>query len=140
MPGKAGDMRSLSLAVSAEGILPSNRDYHRFKGSLTTPPCSALFGRRLVVGQELGYFSWVILLYAVLSLTLIRILPVFFSFTGLRANTGGKLFIGWLGHRGLASIVFAVIVMNANEKKQEKKDIKMGNIGFFDTVKSEHVL
>ena len=41
-------------------------------------------------------------------------LPVFFSLTGLRTNTEGKLFIGWFGPRGLASVVFAVIVLNAN--------------------------
>lgn len=40
MPGKAGGKRSLSAGVSAEGILPSNRDCYRFNGSLTTPPCS----------------------------------------------------------------------------------------------------
>ncbi len=67
-----------------------------------------------VVSRAMGNFSWVILLYAFLSLTLIRMLPVFFSLTGLRVNTEGKLFIGWFGPRGLASIVFAVIVVNAN--------------------------
>ncbi len=41
-------------------------------------------------------------------------LPVFVSLTGLRVNTEGKLFIGWFGPRGLGSIVFAVIVVNAN--------------------------
>jgi len=67
-----------------------------------------------VVGQYVMNFSWVILLYAILSLTLIRMMPVFFVLTGLRVNTEGKLFIGWFGPRGLASIVFAVIVLNAN--------------------------
>ena len=67
-----------------------------------------------VVSRAMGNFSWVILLYAFLSLTLIRMLPVFFSLTGLRVNAEGKLFIGWFGPRGLASIVFAVIVVNAN--------------------------
>jgi NhaP-type Na+/H+ or K+/H+ antiporter len=41
-------------------------------------------------------------------------LPVFFALTGLRANSESKLFVGWFGPRGLASIVFAVIVVNAN--------------------------
>ena len=67
-----------------------------------------------VVSKAIGNFSWIVVLYAILSLTLIRMLPVFFSLTGLRVNTEGKLFIGWFGPRGLASIVFAVIVMNAN--------------------------
>ncbi|MBW2721661.1 MAG: cation:proton antiporter, partial [Deltaproteobacteria bacterium] len=67
-----------------------------------------------VVGQAVGHFSWLILLYAVLSLTLIRILPVFLVLTGLGVTTEGKLFMGWFGPRGLASIVFGVIVVNAN--------------------------
>jgi NhaP-type Na+/H+ or K+/H+ antiporter len=67
-----------------------------------------------VVSKAIGNFSWIVVLYAILSLTLIRMLPVFFSLSGLQANTEGKLFIGWFGPRGLASIVFAVIVVNAN--------------------------
>ncbi len=66
-----------------------------------------------VVGQALGYFSWNILLYSLLSLTVIRMVPVFLSLTGSGIDTEGKLFIGWFGPRGLASIVFAVIVVNS---------------------------
>jgi NhaP-type Na+/H+ or K+/H+ antiporter len=66
-----------------------------------------------VVGQALGNFSWMILLYSVLSLTVIRMLPVFLSLAGSGIDTEGKLFIGWFGPRGLASIVFAVIVTNS---------------------------
>ena len=66
-----------------------------------------------VVGHAMGYFTWPILLYAVLSLTVIRMLPVFLALTGSPISTKGKLFIGWFGPRGLASIVFAVIVLNS---------------------------
>jgi NhaP-type Na+/H+ or K+/H+ antiporter len=67
-----------------------------------------------VVGQALGYFSWLDLFYAVLSLTVIRMLPVFLVLTGMGVSTEGKLFMGWFGPRGLASIVFGVIVVNAH--------------------------
>ena len=66
-----------------------------------------------VVGQAIGHFSWTILLYAALSLTVIRMLPVFLVLTGSGIKTEGKLFIGWFGPRGLASIVFAVIVLDS---------------------------
>ena len=66
-----------------------------------------------VVGQALGNFTWNILLYSFLSLTVIRMLPVFLCLTGSGIDTEGKLFIGWFGPRGLASIVFAVMVVNS---------------------------
>lgn len=64
----------------------------------------------VVIGRVIDYVTWQIVLYAVLSLTLIRMLPVFVALAGLGMRTGEKLFIGWFGPRGLASIVFAVIV------------------------------
>ena len=67
-----------------------------------------------VVGQTYEYFNWQVVLYSVLSLTLIRMLPVFLSLTGTGETTNSKLFLGWFGPRGLASIVFAIIVLNAD--------------------------
>lgn len=67
-----------------------------------------------VVGQVLNNFSWMVLAYAVLSLTVIRMLPVFLCLAGSAVDTEGKLFIGWFGPRGLASIVFAVIVIESD--------------------------
>src|SRR5829696_7363402 len=54
-------------------------------------------------------WSWQILLYAVLSLTVIRMLPVAISLLGARIDWRTVAFIGWFGPRGLASIVFALI-------------------------------
>jgi NhaP-type Na+/H+ or K+/H+ antiporter len=67
-----------------------------------------------VVGQSVHYFSWQIVLYAVLSLTIARMVPVFLVLAGMNLRTDEKLFMGWFGPRGLASIVFAVIVLNKN--------------------------
>jgi NhaP-type Na+/H+ or K+/H+ antiporter len=65
-----------------------------------------------VIGQSIQQFTWQMLVYALLSLTVIRMLPVFLSLTGTGESTASKLFLGWFGPRGLASIVFAIIVLN----------------------------
>jgi carbonic anhydrase len=40
MPAKAGEKTALPAGLSAAQLLPADRDYYRFNGSLTTPPCS----------------------------------------------------------------------------------------------------
>lgn len=66
-----------------------------------------------VIGQAWSSFNITILGYSLLSLTVIRMVPVFISLTGSGVGTEGKLFIGWFGPRGLASIVFAVLVIES---------------------------
>jgi NhaP-type Na+/H+ or K+/H+ antiporter len=65
-----------------------------------------------VIGHLSEYINWMAFLYALLSLTVIRMLPVFLSLAGLGMDAKSKLFIGWFGPRGLASIVFGIIVLN----------------------------
>jgi NhaP-type Na+/H+ or K+/H+ antiporter len=69
-----------------------------------------LFGA-ILLGPALGELSWELALYAVLSLTIARMLPVAIAMMGTRARVPTLGFLGWFGPRGLASIVFAVIVI-----------------------------
>jgi sodium/hydrogen antiporter len=55
--------------------------------------------------------SWEVALYALLSLTLIRMLPVALSLYGTHLRGVSVLFAGWFGPRGLASIVLGLIVV-----------------------------
>ena len=67
-----------------------------------------------VIGQQIDLFTWEVVVYAVLSLTVIRVLPIFLSLTGSGESVSSRLFLGWFGPRGLASIVFAIIVINTD--------------------------
>ncbi len=72
-----------------------------------------LFGSA-VLGQVFELFTWQVVVYALLSLTVVRMLPVFFCLSGTGEDIRSRLFLGWFGPRGLASIVFAIIVLNKN--------------------------
>ncbi len=70
-----------------------------------------LFGA-VAIAPCLNRLNWPVLLYSVLSLTLIRMLPVYLCLVGTGVGTLGRLFIGWFGPRGLASIVFGIIILD----------------------------
>ncbi len=64
-----------------------------------------------VLDRYVGQITWQTFAYAILSLTVIRMLPVYLVLAGTGLSVGDKLFMGWFGPRGLASIVFGVIVL-----------------------------
>ena len=72
-----------------------------------------IFGA-VVIGRIVAGVTWEIVLYAVLSLTVVRMLPIYLSLAGAGESMSRKLFLGWFGPRGLASIVFAIMVINEN--------------------------
>jgi NhaP-type Na+/H+ or K+/H+ antiporter len=78
-----------------------------------------LFGA-IVIAPALNMFSWEVVVYSLLSLTVIRVVPVFLSLAGSGESVSSRLFLGWFGPRGLASIVFAIIVINAEVPGAEK--------------------
>jgi NhaP-type Na+/H+ or K+/H+ antiporter len=57
--------------------------------------------------------TWQEAVYALLSLTVVRMLPVAIATLGTRSSPATVAYLGWFGPRGLASIVFAVIVTDA---------------------------
>jgi NhaP-type Na+/H+ or K+/H+ antiporter len=65
----------------------------------------------VLLGPALEHLTWGIVCYAVLSLTLVRMMPVAVAMIGSGARSPTVGFLGWFGPRGLASIVFAVIVV-----------------------------
>ena len=71
-----------------------------------------MFGSAVVAGI-IGLVTWQIMVYALLSLTVVRVLPIVLSLTGTASTSQDRLFLGWFGPRGLASIVFVIIVLDS---------------------------
>jgi NhaP-type Na+/H+ or K+/H+ antiporter len=67
----------------------------------------------VVVGSVWSQITVDAVVYAVLSLTLVRMVPVAIAMLGSHARAPTVLFLGWFGPRGLASIVFGVVIVEA---------------------------
>jgi len=87
-----------SLIVSAESV-----------GEVMAMLAWVLFGLMLVP-LAMPFIGGSEVLYAVLSLTVIRVLPILLSLQGTRERLQSKLFLAWFGPRGLASLAFATLV------------------------------
>ncbi len=87
-------------------------------GDLLDGVTFVLFGA-VLLGPALEALSWGIALYAALSLVAIRPLGVAIAMLGSGARAPTVAFLGWFGPRGLASIVFAVIVLEESQLAHE---------------------
>ena len=79
-------------------------------GELLNAVTFLLFGA-VLLGPALGELDWPIALYAVASLTLVRMVPVALAMVGTGMRRVTVVFLGWFGPRGLASIVFVLILL-----------------------------
>ena len=86
-----------------------------------------LFG--VFASDALGHADAPIVAYAVLSLTLIRMLPVAVALIGLGLRPATLGFLGWFGPRGLASIILALVVVEDAEVLQGIDQIFVGDDG-----------
>jgi NhaP-type Na+/H+ or K+/H+ antiporter len=55
--------------------------------------------------------TWQMVLYAILSLTVVRMVPVLAALTGARLDWATSILVAWFGPRGLASVVFALLAL-----------------------------
>jgi NhaP-type Na+/H+ or K+/H+ antiporter len=69
----------------------------------------------LLLPEGLEHVNLTIVLYAVLSLTVIRMVPITLSLVGAGLGSTTKLFLGWFGPRGLASILFVLLILEESE-------------------------
>ena len=89
-----------------ERLLP----YVEETGALVSLLVWLAFGAIAVVPAFEG-LTWQTVLYAVLSLTVIRMAPVALALAGRKLGRAAVAFVGWFGPRGLASVVFALLAL-----------------------------
>jgi NhaP-type Na+/H+ or K+/H+ antiporter len=89
-------------------------EFMETEGELLMLATFLLFGAALLP-EGLAHVNGRVLLYAMLSLTAIRMVPIALSLlgTGIRLPTYG--FLGWFGPRGLASILFVLLILEEAE-------------------------
>ena len=79
-------------------------------GAVLAAVTFVVFGA-VLLGPAIGDLTWQIGVYAVLSLTLVRMIPVALAMLGTGASRPTVGFLGWFGPRGAASIVFALLLL-----------------------------
>ena len=79
------------------------------QGSLLSIGVWVAFGLTLAGRLLTDLWDPAAIAYAVLSLTVVRLLPVGIALLGMRFSRSTVLFVGWFGPRGLASIVFLIV-------------------------------
>ena len=95
-------------------------DFTEDEGKLLTAITFITFGA-VLIGPRLEELTWQIAVYAVLSLTVVRIIPTMLSLIGTGTSFETRLFAGWFGPRGLASILFALVVLEEHNAPQTEQ-------------------
>lgn len=92
-----------------------------------------VFGN-VLLGQVVDDVSFVVVLCAVLTLTVGRMIPVWIALIGTGTRWPTRLFIGWFGPRGLASIIFGLLLLEQFEEVAGGGEDLFGVIGITVTA------
>jgi NhaP-type Na+/H+ or K+/H+ antiporter len=105
-------------------------EFTEAQGSLLAIVVWTLFG--ITVGGSLiaGGLDLPAIAYAILSLTVVRMVPVALALVGCRFQPATVAFIGWFGPRGLASIVFMIIAVEGLHGARQDTNLVVAAIGW----------
>jgi NhaP-type Na+/H+ or K+/H+ antiporter len=80
-------------------------------GQLVTIAAFLIFGA-VLLPAGLEHVGLIPMIIAVLFLTFVRMIPIVISLIGTQTSFKERVFLGWFGPRGLASVLFALIVID----------------------------
>jgi NhaP-type Na+/H+ or K+/H+ antiporter len=105
----AAFVAGLAVQIGFRDVSRDSLEFAEQWGQVLNLSVFFLFG--LLVGQHWQQLDPASALYAVLSLTVVRMLPVAVALIGTRLSTPTVIFMGWFGPRGLASIVLGLVYL-----------------------------
>ena len=100
----------LALGAKTPEIRKRVQEYGEAEGTLLSHGVFLVFGL-VMVPLSLEYWGVREVVYALASLTVIRMLPVALSMVGAKLDWFTVLFVGWFGPRGIASVLYLLIVV-----------------------------
>jgi NhaP-type Na+/H+ or K+/H+ antiporter len=106
----AAFVAGLAFGAAARDYCAGVYDFAEDQGQLLALLTFLFFGAALA-GPALDDLSWRIAVYGLLSLTVVRMLPVAISLIGARLKVPTVAYLGWFGPRGLASILFGLFIL-----------------------------
>ena len=159
MPEVAGGVAFLSVAFSAyigseavggngfiaafvAGMVFGNVDRHDIHfisefmegvGQLLTMFAFIIFGA-LLLPAGLAHATWHPVVLALLFLTVVRMLPIWVSLIGTGLKPRDTLFLGWFGPRGLASILFTLIMIDEFDFPREQELLSCVSMTVFISI------
>ncbi len=110
----AAFVAGLAFGEAARDQCPTVHDFAEDQGQLLSLLTFLFFGAAMA-GPALDQLTWRIGLYALLSLTFVRMAPVALSMIGAGLRFQTVAFVAWFGPRGLASILFGLFILEEAE-------------------------
>ncbi|MCX4695689.1 sodium:proton antiporter [Streptomyces sp. NBC_01408] len=92
-----------------QGLDPEQTTKFTERLGLLLASLSFLVFGAVILGPVLQHLTWRPVVYALISLTVLRMLPVALALVGTGLRPASVAYIGWFGPRGLASLVFGLI-------------------------------
>lgn len=121
----AAFLSGLLFGFTTRGLAHEGIEFPETTGTLFSLLVWTIFGAFAVV-PVLQAFSPLAFVFAILALTLIRMIPVAVATLGLKLRGDTILLMGWFGPRGLASVVFTLMAMESFEEVGYKIEILAG--------------
>jgi len=101
----------LLLGNSDKTLKEHTEEFAESEGELLVMVSFLIFGL-VFVPISLPYWDIKTFIFALLSLTILRMLPVVIGFGRFKLDLSTRLFIGWFGPRGIASILYILVAVH----------------------------